>query len=51
MLNFSCKKEYEVVLFRECCGTVSTTLSVEDSQSPELKPFYYSPVMPLVQST
>ena len=40
---------YEVVLFRECCGTVSTTLSLEDSQSPEFKSF--TTVMPLAQCT
>ena len=27
------------MLFRKCCGTVSTTLSLQDSQSPELKSF------------
>ena len=25
------------MLFRECCGTVSTTLSLQDSQFPDLK--------------
>ena len=40
MLNFSYKKGcMKVVLFRESCGTISTTLSLQDSQSPELKSF------------
>ena len=30
---------YEVVLFRECCGTVNTTLSLQDNQFPEFKFF------------
>ena len=30
---------YEVVLFREHCGTASTTLSLQGSQFPEFKSF------------
>ena len=30
---------YEVVLFRECYGTVNTTLSLQDSKFPEFKFF------------
>ena len=30
---------YEVVLFSECCDTVSTTLSLQDSQSPVFESF------------
>ena len=37
---------YEVVLFRECCGTVSTTLSLLDSQSPVFE-FSLKPSNPL----
>ena len=30
---------HEVELLRACCGTVNTTLSLQDSQPPEFKSF------------